>query len=189
MQSTAKPVDRWTHKNGVVIIITSNNCFGVTVPGQQVSRVLSVEVDYQGRAHKQDFFDAISPYRDALDVNLAECMIRVKEGDRVLAELGEQPQGHLYQPWMVQQGEQAHVTESSVSVPPALHITDERGDRWTLGFVTARKEQAPDGEFAFEVLRNGLGMGEIASRIERRNGKTRIFTRHGWKVFNGREFL
>jgi len=81
-------------------------------------------------------------------------------------------------PYMVRPGEQQHITESYVSVPPALTITDETGAIWTLGF---RFGEAPRGEFAFNVLRNGIEIGEIASRIERRNGRIRIFTRHGWK--------
>lgn len=81
-------------------------------------------------------------------------------------------------PYMVRSGEQQHITESYVSVPPALTITDETGAIWTLGF---RHGEGPKGEFAFNVLRNGLEIGEIASRIERRKGRIRIFTRQGWK--------
>ena len=92
-------------------------------------------------------------------------------------------------PWMRLQGEQSHITESYVSVPPALTITDERGDVWTLGMNSAPKGATPDGEFAFDVLRNGAGTGEVASRIERRNGKVRIFTRDGWKSWNGHSFF
>ena len=87
-------------------------------------------------------------------------------------------------PYMIREGEQHYVTESYVSVPPALIITDERGAIWTLGNTTAPKWQAPDGEFAFDVLRNGVDTGEVASRIERRNGRVRIFTRDGWKIMN-----
>lgn len=85
-------------------------------------------------------------------------------------------------PFMRLQGEQKHITESYVSVPPALTITDEQGAIWTLGSMIAPKDKTPDGEFAFNVLRNGVEIGEIASRIERRNGKVRIFTIKGWKV-------
>jgi len=79
---------------------------------------------------------------------------------------------------MVRSGEQHYITESYVSVPPALIITDETGAVWTLGFKFG---EAPNGEFAFNVLRNGIETGEVASRIERRNGRIRIFTRQGWK--------
>lgn len=87
---------------------------------------------------------------------------------------------------MAPQGEQHHITESYISVPPALTITDERGDLWTLGFNPGA---GPRGEFSFDVLRNGQFAGVIASRIERRNGRVRAFTREGWKVFNGRSFV
>jgi hypothetical protein len=92
-------------------------------------------------------------------------------------------------PWMKLQGEQKHITEHYVSSPPALHITDERGDVFVLGFSTGQRWQSPDGEFAFNVLRNGHETGEIASRIERRNQRIRIFTRDGWKRWNGKSFI
>lgn len=97
----------------------------------------------------------------------------------------------IFHPYMVLQGEQQHVTESYVSVPPALTITDERGDVWTIGFQTANPLQSPQGEFAFDVLLNGRDTHEIASRIEKRNGKVRIFTAKGWKTWNpkGRYFF
>lgn len=85
--------------------------------------------------------------------------------------------------------EQVHETESYVAVPPALLITDERNDVWTLGFMCAPREKSPDGEFAFDVLRNGVWVGEAASRIERRQGRVRIFTHEGWKVWNGQHFF
>lgn len=88
------------------------------------------------------------------------------------------------------QGEQKHITESYVSVPPALTITDEAGSVWTLGMQTAPRGKSPDGEFAFDVLRitrDGriINTGEVASRIERRSGRIRIFTAEGWKRFTG----
>lgn len=84
-------------------------------------------------------------------------------------------------PYMIRSGDQQHITEEYVSVPPALTITDEAGAIWTLGF---RFGAAPRGEFAFNVLRNGLEIGEIASRIERRHGRIRIFTASGWKYLD-----
>ena len=84
---------------------------------------------------------------------------------------------------------QQHITESYVSSPPALTITDERGNVWALGNEYLRQSDAPNGEFAFNILCNGIEMGEYASRIERRSGKMRIFTRQGWKVWTGRAFL
>jgi hypothetical protein len=92
-------------------------------------------------------------------------------------------------PFMQLQGPQHHITESYVSVPPALTITDEQGAVWTLGFQTAPRGKSPDGEFAFNVLRNGYECGEIASRIERRSGRVRIFTADRWKRWTGNAFI
>lgn len=187
------PKEAMAARNGVVIVRTDNNCFGVAVMDRSDPRpdlrVLYVEVDHRGRRIKKDCFTAATPYRDSFsDVDLCECMIRVKEGDTVLCELGEQPQGAQYQPWMVQQGEQGHITENYISVPPALHLTDTAGVRWTFGFQTAPEQQSPRGEFAFNVLRDGVDTGLIASRLELRNGLVRAFTRHGWKRWLGREW-
>ena len=84
------------------------------------------------------------------------------------------------------QGEQHFITDNYVSSPPALIIADETGAVWTLGF---NRGEAPSGEFAFNVLRDGINTGEFASRIERRNGRIRCFTKDGWKVWNGRFWL
>jgi hypothetical protein len=85
--------------------------------------------------------------------------------------------------------EQFYLTESYVSSPPAARITDERNDVWSLGYVWQQSRDAPQGEFSFNVLRNGCETGEFASRIERRNGKVRIFTRNGFKTWTGKSFL
>jgi len=87
---------------------------------------------------------------------------------------------------MLRAKEQLYQTENYVSVPPALVITDERGDVWTLGFQYG---PAPRGEYAFQVLRNGHIVGEYASRIEYRGGKLRIFTDQGFKCWTGRLFI
>jgi len=92
-------------------------------------------------------------------------------------------------PFALPKAEQSHITEAYVSVPPALFITDERNDIWTLGFMTAPRAKSPDGEFAFDVLRNGKWTGECASRIERRAGKVRIFTDRGWLTWHGTHFF
>lgn len=84
---------------------------------------------------------------------------------------------------------QKYVTESSVSSPPAARITDAGNNVWTLGYAYQVERDAPKGEYAFNVLRNGEETGEFASRIEYRNGRVRIFTRQGYKVFNGRSFI
>jgi hypothetical protein len=88
--------------------------------------------------------------------------------------------------YMLKPKEQTHITEAYVSSPPAALIVDERGDVFTLGFQYGA---GPGGEFAFNVLRNGVDCGEFASRIERRNGKIRIFSAQGWKTWTGRSFL
>jgi hypothetical protein len=90
------------------------------------------------------------------------------------------------------------VTESYVSSPPAAWVIDEAGTVFELGtnryfdpsapFHT-RLGTDPRGEFAFNVIANGVDTGEFASRIERRGGKVRIFTRERWKVWNGRNFF
>jgi hypothetical protein len=92
-------------------------------------------------------------------------------------------------PFMLPRGEQAYMTEHYVAVPPALTITDERNQVWTIGFQMAPSGKSPDGEFAFNVLRNGMETGTIASRIERRNGRIRAFTREGWRHWNGNSFI
>lgn len=96
---------------------------------------------------------------------------------------------NLILPYMKLQGPQLHVTESYVSVPPALTITDEQGAVWTIGYQTAPRAKTPDGEFAFDVLRNGVPTGDFASRVERRNGRIRIFTADGWQRWTGHSFI
>ena len=188
------PKEAMAASNGILIIRTGGNCFGVTLlplldlECRKKPRILKVEVDHLGLWYKEDFFDAREPYRDSLSVDLCECVIRVKEGDTVLCELGEPPQGAQYQPWMRVQGEQQHITENYISVPPALHLTDAGGARWTFGFLTASVGESPRGEFAFNVLKDGVDTGLIASRLELRNGLVRAFTRHGWKRWLGREW-
>lgn len=83
---------------------------------------------------------------------------------------------------------QFYITEAYVSSPPALRIVDEVGACWTLGMNEADMTSAPRGEFAFKVLRDGVDTGIYASRIERRGGRTRAFTKDGWKTWKGRSF-
>jgi beta-xylosidase len=90
--------------------------------------------------------------------------------------------------YMVPRRPQTHITEPYVSSPPALIIVDETGAYFTLGFGHAGVYDTPRGEFAFNVLRNGRETGTWASRIERRNGRIRAFTREGWRIWNGRSF-
>lgn len=189
-------------QNGVQIVRTPTG-IAVCVAGlgararvsdDVINQPIKVEVDYYGRRLKDESLDVIQPfYRDFLgnEVDHLKLVIRVKLGDEVLAELDLPELDHFYS-FMVLQGPQQHVTDNYVSVPPALHITDEVGAVWTLGFRTAPKEMSPDGEFAFNVLRDGVDTREVASRIERRNGQIRIFTRQPggavWKRWLGRNF-
>lgn len=87
--------------------------------------------------------------------------------------------------FMRRKGPQTHITDNYVCSPPALTITDEAGDVWALGFDSIVSR----GEFAFDVRRNGFPVGERANRIERRNGKIRIFGPEGAKTWNGRSFV
>jgi hypothetical protein len=85
--------------------------------------------------------------------------------------------------------EQLFITESYVSTPPAAWIHDERGDVFTLGTEYQQQRDAPNGEYSFNVLKNGAETGCFASRIERRNGKIRAFTRQGWRIWSGNQFI
>lgn len=90
-------------------------------------------------------------------------------------------------PYMKLDGEQHFETENYVSTPPALLVIEGNGIVWTLGF---NRQDGPRGEFAFDVLRNGVWTGEWASRIERRMGRIRIFGIGGvWKIWNGKSFV
>lgn len=179
--------------NGVMIARTQS---GVAVgldalpDGPLFDAPLAVEVEYEGLRLKSDVIDPrglVAPWRDYFPgVDMLRVGVRVRSGARVLAEL---PAPDAPLPFMVRSGPQLHVTESYVAAPPALTVTDDRGDVWTMGFRTAQKWQAPEGEFAFNVLRNGIDVGEIASRIERRGGRVRIFTAHGWKVWTDGGFF
>jgi len=176
--------------NGIAIVRTPTGIgVAATLPFDCKDRhPLRVEVRHAGRMYKTDTIDPHAPpWRDYYHgIDMLQCEVAVKAGDVTLAEL---PVENAPYAFMVRQGEQQHITEHYVSVPPALLITDERGDTWTLGLKTAEAEDSPRGEFAFEVMRNGIGVNEIASRIERRNGRVRIFTRTGWKVWNGGNFF
>ena len=81
---------------------------------------------------------------------------------------------------------QSHITESYVSSPPALTITDDAGNIWALGMVN---RGVSGGEFMFDVCRNGIPVGDYANRIERRNRKVYLFGPEGRKAWNGRSFI
>ena len=68
-------------------------------------------------------------------------------------------------------------SEAYVCVPPALLVTDSDGGTFTLGL-----EYVQCGwTFEFNVLRNDVDTGEMASRIEYRGGVVRIFGKNGWR--------
>lgn len=178
--------------NGIKIVRTPG---GIGVDGGGVlpcyrAHPLEIEIEYAGRLLKREWINPLGgPWRDAfLGYDPLRCVIRVKTGGAVLAELGLSNEPDIL-PFMIVQGEQQHITENYVSVPPSLTITDEVGAVWTLGFETATKDKSPEGEFAFNVLRDGVDVQEIASRVERRNGKVRILTTQGWKIWNGQFFF
>jgi hypothetical protein len=183
-----------TQANGVGIVRTPTGLgVGWLLEGPAGGGPWRIEVNYYGRLLAEEWVDPVRdlPWRDAyLGVDMLACGVRVSAANRVLAELPPPPAAQVL-PFMVPRPVQLHVTEHYVSVPPALTITDPRGDVWTLGFEAAPPDRSPAGEYAFEVLRNGRGTGEVASRIERRGGKVRVFTRHGWKRLaeSGREFI
>ena len=79
-------------------------------------------------------------------------------------------------------------SEAYVSVPPALLITDNRGDIWSLGFEYTQ----PSGRhhYEFNVLLNDVDTGETAERIDYyRGGRVSIYGHYGRKVWNGRAFV
>jgi hypothetical protein len=79
-------------------------------------------------------------------------------------------------------------TESYVTCPPALHIRDDEGATWTLGFDYNHTEWL-SGKYEYDVLRNGRKTGEFCRIIEFRGGKLRIFGAEGWKTWAGRMFI
>jgi hypothetical protein len=172
--------------NGVMIVFGEHNTFGICA--NFADRMLLVTVYHKGKPYIEEYFSSNMAYRDRLDVNIKECMIIVRENGNILAQLGTLPQDHLWQPYMVWPGEQAYITENYVSIPPALRIVDDTGGLWTFGFELAHKDLSPEGEFAYNVIRDGIDMHIIASRIERHQGKIRVFTKQGWKRWLGREW-
>lgn len=180
--------------NGVMIARTATGIavayptLGPPLPNE----MLTIELWYAGKLWKRDAVQTYGPpYREYLgkEFDHLRIVIIVKNAvGSVLAELSLPDEEYIL-PFMVVQGEQRHITESSVSVPPALTLTDTLGAVWTLGFVAAPKERSPEGEYAFAVLRDGIDTGEVASRIEMRGKVVKCFTRHGWKKWIGREWF
>ena len=93
-----------------------------------------------------------------------------------------------FQPYMVSNVEQNNITETYVSSPPALYLIDEHAVVWTLGTYLSGLPVS-GGEFVFDVLRNGERTGEVASRIEKRNGRMSIFGTNGFKRWTGNSFI
>lgn len=91
--------------------------------------------------------------------------------------------------------EQLFITESYVSSPPALWIHDERGHVFTLATdEPPHPDLASQGEYTFAVnwspsVSRVVNTGVWASRLERRNGKVRAWTRQGWRTWNGHAFV
>lgn len=80
-----------------------------------------------------------------------------------------------------------NITESYVSIPPALVITDSRGAMWTLG-----NEYIELGRwYYFSVLRNDVDTDIFSSRLEYRRTNSgprlRALTKDGWKVWVDRK--
>jgi hypothetical protein len=81
--------------------------------------------------------------------------------------------------------ERENRSEAYVEVPPALLITDERGGMWTLG----TEYLSYDGQFEWNVLRDDVDTGEMASKIVCRGGRVMIYGRDGRRIWNGRAFV
>ncbi len=95
--------------------------------------------------------------------------------------------------YAVRDGEQVHISDTYVSTggarASAAHLDDADGARWCLGYAVGIKGRSPKGQFCYNVLRNGMEVGEMASVIEMRLGVVRIYTETGWKRWNGHTFI
>ena len=76
-------------------------------------------------------------------------------------------------------------TERDVEIPPAFMITDETGAMWSFGTEYALH----NGHYEFNVIRNDVDTGEVASKIVYRGGVVTIFGRDGWRRWSGRSFI
>lgn len=95
--------------------------------------------------------------------------------------------------FMAPQGPQRPITETYVSVPPALWVRDEENAVWTLGFDYDEREWRT-GRWEYDVVRNGRKTGDFCRVIEYRtnsrgNKVVRIWGAEGWRTWNGRQFV
>jgi hypothetical protein len=75
-------------------------------------------------------------------------------------------------------------TEAYVSVPPALIITDSNGSAWSLGNEYIQRGLI----YEFNVMCNDKNTGEMAQKIEYRNGQISIYGWDGRRTWTGRSF-
>jgi hypothetical protein len=85
--------------------------------------------------------------------------------------------------------ERENRSENYVEIPPALLITDECGGMWTLGTEYVLHPGPNGGQYEWNVLRNDVDIGEMASRIVYHGRRVTIYGRDGRRVWNGRAFV
>jgi hypothetical protein len=90
--------------------------------------------------------------------------------------------------FMRPQGPTMPITESYVSIPPALWIRDEGENLWTLGFDYDEVAWR-GGKYEYDIIMNGVKTGYWGRVIELRGRKLRIFGSEGWRQWNGRHFV
>lgn len=81
--------------------------------------------------------------------------------------------------------ERENRSERDVEIPPAFLITDADGGMWSFGPEYVIR----DGQFEFNVLRNDVDVGEMASRIVYRQGVVTIYGKDGRRRWTGKSFI
>lgn len=81
--------------------------------------------------------------------------------------------------------ERENRSERDVEIPPAFLITDADGGMWSFGTEYAIR----DGHFEFNVLRNDVDVGQMASRIVYRGGVVTIYGEGGRRRWTGKSFI
>lgn len=76
-------------------------------------------------------------------------------------------------------------SERDVEIPPAFMITDETGGMWSLG----NEYELHNSQLEFNVIRNDVDTGEMASKIVYRGGVVTLFGRAGMRRWSGRSFI